>query len=204
MVSISRRSLALLALFVAFGFPMAPLRAAPTNPEILVNGLVQQALALIRDKQLSDDARNRQFAVLLDQNFDIPRISRFVLGRYGTGANADDLKAFNNLFGQWVVRLYSSRFKDYSGQTVKVTSWRPESDAGFLVQSELIDSDDSSTPIDWHVSKDNNGFKILDVEVEGVSMALTEREEFAAIIQRNGGSVASINQAMQQKLTAGD
>ncbi len=204
MISISRRSLALLALCVAFGFPVAPLRAAPATPEIMVNGLVQKAIALIGDKQLSDDARNRQFAILFDQNFDIPRISRFVLGRYSASANADDLKAFNDLFGQWVVRLYSSRFKEYSGETVKVTGSRPESDESFLVQSVLIDSDDSSTPIDWRVSKGNDGFKILDIEVEGVSMALAEREEFASIIQNNGGSVASINRVIEQKLTAGD
>ena len=52
------------------------------------------------------------------------------------------------------------------------------------------------------MNKGNNGLKIVDVEVEGVSMALTEREEFASIIQRNGGSVASLNQAMQQKLAS--
>ncbi len=54
------------------------------------------------------------------------------------------------------------------------------------------------------MSKGNDGFKILDIEVEGVSMALAEREEFASIIQNNGGSVASINRVIQQKLTAGD
>ncbi len=205
MVSMTRRSLALLALFVAFDFPIAPLRAASTNPKALVDGLVQQALALIRNKQLDDGARDRQFQALLDQNFDIPRISRFVLGRYWNAANADDLKAFNELFEQWVVRLYSTRFNDYSGETVNVTGARPESDTSYVVQSQLIHPDGSPpTQVNWQVNKGDNGFKILDVEVEGVSLALTEREEFASIIQRNGGSVASLNQAMQQKLASLD
>src|SRR5208282_3605951 len=166
-------------------------------------GLVQQALALIRNKQLNDAALEQQFKALLDQNFDIPRISRFVLGRYWTAANPDDLKDFNDLFEKWVVRLYASRFKDYSGETVAVTGARPESDTSYVVQSQLIHPDGSPPArVDWHVNRAASGFKIIDVEVEGVSMALTEREEFASIIQRNGGSVASLNQAMQQKLAS--
>ncbi len=203
MVSISRRSLALLALITTLVFPIVRLKAAPADPKALVEGLVQQALALIRNQKLDDEARDRQFKALLDQNFDIPRISRFVLGRYWTAANADDLKNFNNLFEQWVVRLYASRFKDYKGETVTVTAARPESDTSYVVQSQLIHPDGSPpAQLNWHVNKADNGLKIVDVEVEGVSMALTEREEFASIIQRNGGSVASLNQAMQQKLAS--
>jgi phospholipid transport system substrate-binding protein len=208
MTSVSRRSLAHLAMSVIFVFstmPVMPLRAESTEPEAFVNGLVQQALTLIRNKQLGDSAREQQFKTLLDQNFDIPRVSRFVLGRYWIMTDAQDLDAFNGLFEQWVVQIYSSRFKEYKDETVNVTGERPESDTSYVVQSQLIYPDGSSPPIqiDWLVSKEDNGFKILDVEVEGVSMAMTEREEFASIIQRSGGSVASLNQAMQQKLTTG-
>ncbi len=204
MVSISRRSLALMALITTFVFPVARLKAAASaDPKAMVEGLVRQALALIRNQKLDDGARDRQFTALLDQNFDIPRISRFVLGRYWNAASADDLKAFNDLFEKWVVRIYSSRFKDYSGETVAVTGARPESDTSYVVLSQLIHPDGSPpAQVNWQVNKGNNGLKIVDVEVEGVSMALTEREEFASIIQRNGGSVASLNQAMQQKLAS--
>jgi phospholipid transport system substrate-binding protein len=202
MVSASRRSLALLALFAAFGFSIVPLRAASTDPEAFVDDLVQRALVLIRDKQLSDSTRDKQFKALLAQNFDIPRIARFVLGRYWTTANAQDRNTFNDLYEQWVVRIYSSRFKDYSGETVKVTGARPESDTSYIVQSQLIHPNGSPpTNVNWRVRKEDNGFKILDVDVEGVSLALTEREDFESAIQRNGGSVASLNEAMQKKLT---
>jgi phospholipid transport system substrate-binding protein len=193
-----------MALIATFVFPVARLKAAASaDPKAMVDGLVRQALALIRDQKLDAGARERQFAALLDQNFDIPRISRFVLGRYWNVASADDLKAFNDLFEKWVVRIYSSRFKDYSGETVAVTGARPESDTSYVVQSQLIHPDGSPPArVDWHVNRAASGLKIIDVEVEGVSMALTEREEFASIIQRNGGSVASLNQAMQQKLAS--
>jgi len=180
--------------------------AAPaTDPAGFVNGMIQQALDILRDKQMTDADRQQKFSTMLNMNFDIPKISRFVLGRYWSTASDDDRNAFNQLFAEWVVRTYSQRFKDYGGENIKVLGSRAESDASFVVQSQLIHPDGSPpASVDWHVNKGADGsFKVVDVEVEGVSMALTEREEFSAVIQRNGGSVASLNQALQQKLASG-
>ena len=80
---------------------------------------------------------------MLHLNFDIPRISRFVLGRYWTTASDDDRNAFNGLFEEWVVRTYSQRFKDYGGENIKVLGSRAESDTSFVVQSQLIHPDGS-------------------------------------------------------------
>ena len=183
----------------------AQANAAPaTDPADFVNGMIQQALDILRDKQMTDDARQQKFSTMLHLNFDIPRISRFVLGRYWSTASDDDRNTFNGLFEEWVVRTYSQRFKDYGGENIKVLGSRAESDTSFVVQSQLIHPDGSPpASVDWHINKGPDGFKVVDVEVEGVSMALTEREEFSAVIQRNGGSVASLNQALQQKLASG-
>jgi phospholipid transport system substrate-binding protein len=209
---LTRRSF--LALAAAFGvwlaaFPITPgfaqaKAATVTDPAAFVDGMIQQALTILRNKQLPDDARQQQFSVMLHKNFDIPRIARFVLGRYWSTASDDDRNTFNGLFEQWVVRTYSQRFKDYGGENIKVTGSRPESDTSFIVSSQLIHPDGSPpATVDWHVNKAPDGFKVVDVEVEGVSMALTEREEFSSVIQRAGGSVASLNQALKSKLDSG-
>jgi phospholipid transport system substrate-binding protein len=216
---LTRISLPLLAL-AALGLSLAaPLTAAAqgrnaapaagpsqADPAAFVDGLVQQALQLLRDKQLSEAQRNLQFKNLLDAGFDIPRIARFVLGRYWTSANDTDRNAFGDLFEQWIVRTYSQRFKDYSGETVQVGSSRPESDTNFVVSSLIVHPNGNPpAKVEWHVRKGEDGhYKIVDVEVEGISMALTQREEFASVIQRNGGSVASLNDALRQKLQSGD
>jgi phospholipid transport system substrate-binding protein len=190
-------------------FPMAPgfaqaNAAPPSDPAAFVDGMIQQALTILRNKQMPDATRQQQFSVMLHKNFDIPKIARFVLGRYWTTASDDDRNTFNGLFEQWVVRTYSQRFKDYGGENIKVMGSRPESDTSFVVSSQLIHPDGSPpATVDWHVNKGPDGFKVVDVEVEGVSMALTEREEFASVIQRNGGSVASLNQALKDKLDSG-
>ncbi len=175
-----------------------------TDPAIFVNGMIQQGLAILRDKQMPEDLRERQFSVMLHKNFDIPRIARFVLGRYWSTASDEDSNTFNGLFEQWIVRTYSARFKEYGGENIKVTGSRPENDTSFVVQSQLIHPDGSPpADVNWHVNKEPDGLKVIDVEVEGVSMALTERDEFSAVIQRAGGSVASLNQALKDKLESG-
>lgn len=198
-----------LAVFpISPGFAQAkatPAKATtPSDPAAFVNGMIQQALAILRNKQITDAALQQQFSVMLHKNFDIPKIARFVLGRYWSTASDDDRNAFNGLFEQWIVRTYSARFKEYGGENIKVTGSRSESDTSFVVQSQLIHPDGSPpAAVDWHVNKGADGFKVVDVEVEGVSMALTERDDFSAVIQRSGGSVASLNQALKDKLASG-
>lgn len=175
-----------------------------TDPAAFVDGMIQQALAILRDKQITDAALQQQFSVMLHKDFDIPKIARFVLGRYWSTASDDDRNAFNGLFEQWIVRTYSARFKEYGGENIKVTGSRTESDTSYVVQSQLIHPDGSPpAAVNWHVNKGPDGFKVVDVEVAGVSMALTERDEFSSVIQRAGGSVASLNQALKDKLASG-
>lgn len=204
MLSTSRRSLSVLFVAAALLLWVAPVRATQTDPAAFVDGLVQQALTTLNNPQMSDAERQQRFSTLLQAGFDIPRIARFVLGRYWLSASDQDRNQFSHLFAQWVVRTYASRFKDYSGETVKVTGARVESPISYVVSSQILHPNGAPpTTIYWHVDKTGDGLKIVDVEVEGVSMALTEREEIASAIQRNGGTVAGLNQQLKQRLDGG-
>lgn len=204
MPPVSRRSLSVLVVAAALLLWTIPVRAEQTDPAAFVDGLVQQALAILRNPQMPDAQREEQFSTLLRSGFDIPRIARFVLGRYWLSASDQDRTRFSELFAQWVVRTYSARFKEYSGEIIKVTGARAESPTSYVVSSQLVHTNGAPpTTIYWHVSKMNGDLKIVDVEVEGVSMALTEREEIASVVQRDGGTVAGLNQQLQQRLNGG-
>src|SRR5258707_8280915 len=75
---------------------------------------------------------------MLDSKFDMPRISRFVLGRYWTTASDQDKQNFQKLFEDYVVRAYAARFSQYSGEQVKVIGARPESETVTLVTSQIL------------------------------------------------------------------
>ena len=85
-----------------------------------------------------------------------------------------------------------------------MTGSRPETADITVVSSEIIHPNgDPPVKVTWRVRKGASGYKIIDVGVEGVSMMLTQREEFASVIERNGGTVAGLTQAIEQKLRSG-
>lgn len=199
-----RRSLSLMVLVLAFVLPATASRAAPAaNAGAFIQTLVSQAIDLLNNKQMTAPDREQHFTTLLHENFDIPRIARFVLGRYWLTATPQERQEFTQLFGRWVVQTYSARFSEYKGETVKVTGSRAESPTSTMVSSQLIrPSGAPPAKVDWRVRNENGDYKIVDVDVEGVSMALTQRDEFASVIQRNGGTVASLNHMLEQKLAS--
>jgi len=199
----SRTSLMTLLIVMALASSVAAALALQAgDPSGLVNGLVSEAIANIKDKQEAAPDKDAKFRALLEAGFDIPRISRFVLGRYWNGATDEQRQRFSRLFEDWIVRSYSARFKDYGGQTVRVIATRPESETSTVVTSEF-GSPSGAPPIkvDWHVRKAAEGdYKVVDVSIEGISMALTERDEIAAVADRHGGTAEGLNHALEDAL----
>jgi len=133
----------------------------------------------------------------------MPRISRFVLGRYWLSASEPEKQEFQRLFEEYVVRAYATRFSAYSGQTVKVTGSRMEGQDDAVVSSQIVQPQGGPpVKVDWAVKKSGSDYRITDVSVEGVSMVLTQKQEFAAVIERSGGGIAGLNKAIQDKLGA--
>jgi len=200
-----REHLTLFATTIALVTALSPIEARALearDPPSLVTNLVSEAIDEVKQSQDSDEVRAQKFRALLEAGFDIPRISRFVLGRFWNAASDAERKQFTTLFEDWVVRTYSARFRDYSGQTIKVTGTRPESDTSSVVLSQFVNPNaPKPAKVEWHVRKEDDGaYKVVDVSVEGVSMALTERDEIAAVADRNGGTASGLNKALEQRL----
>jgi phospholipid transport system substrate-binding protein len=198
----SRRAVLGFVAVLAAGVAAAPIAQAASSKEAeaFITGLANQALKDLSDK-LPEPELEKRFKALLDKNFDMPRISRFVLGRYWNGATDKEKADFQSLFEAYVVRAYSIRFSEYSGETVKVTGSRSDSPENVVVASQITQPDNAPpVRVDWIVRKDGDAFHIADVSVDGVSMVLTQKQEFAAVIERSGGGVTALNKAIQDKL----
>ena len=192
---------------LTLGLAAATAMAAPAaDAGGFINELITKALRSLNNQQLSPEQRDTEFRQVLDQDFDMPRIARFVLGRYWNVADEQQRQNFQKLFEDYIVKAYGERFSQYSGEQVKITGSRPESDTVVLVSSQVLRTNGAApSKVDWRVRKDSSGgFKIVDIDVEGVSMLLTQREEFSSVIQRNGGDVAGLNKTLEEKLASGD
>jgi phospholipid transport system substrate-binding protein len=207
MTPMSRALRFLVVPFVALSLAAVAAMAAPAaDAPGFINDLLSKALSSLNDKQLSQQQRDKDFRDVLDRDFDMPRIARFVLGRYWNAADEQQRQSFQKLFEDYLVKAYGERFSQYSGEQVKITGSRSESDTVTLVSSQVLRPNGAPpAKVDWRVRKDNTGdYKIVDIDVEGVSMLLTQREEFGSVIQRNGGDVTGLNKTLEEKLASGD
>lgn len=192
----------ILALAFALAGPAPRALAGVQGPGAFMKDVSGQVLHLLGDKAKPAAEREKQFKTLVDQNFDLPRISRFVLGPSWRTASAQEKKEFDQAFRTYLINFYWSRFQQYSGQNLKVIGELPQSDKVTVVNTEIIQpAGHPPAKVDWTVVKEHNGYKIIDVSIEGISQVLTYRQEFAAVIQRNDGHVSALIAEINRKIS---
>ena len=163
-----------------------------------MNQLWNRAAELL-DNKTDPTIRQARFRQLFHEDFDGAGIARFVLGPYWRSASGQEQQEFIKLFENYVVFVYTARLAHFGGQTFKIRGSRRDGD-GAIVSTDVI-SPGSTSPLrmDWRVINDSGAYKINDVIIEGVSMAVTQRSEFASVVQRNGGQVRGLIALMREK-----
>ncbi len=193
--AISRILLILATVLVA---PIAvPHPAAAETPKALVETLGDKAIRSLTGN-VAREEREARFRSLLRDGFDVPAIARFTLGRYWNQANPAQQAEYLKLFEKFIVQAYAARFAEYSGEQFRVLGERADGNA-VVVQSEVFKPGNPPAKVDWRVATGAGDAKIVDVVVEGISMAVTQRSEFASVIQRSGGKVDGLLTALRQK-----
>ena len=173
---------------------------AADDPGQYVMKMTQSAINTLTDKSISQNSKETQFGELFDKNFDVPSISRFVLGKYWKQASLDQKKNFIKAFRNYVVKTYSSRFNEYSGEQLKLVDYENESNPKiFLVHTVLERQDAPVIKVDWRIGKKKDKFVILDIVIEGISLAVTQRSEFVAVIEQNNGSIDKLISLLIEK-----
>jgi phospholipid transport system substrate-binding protein len=194
-----RRSL-LTAAFIVLAGALAPAipAAAAADPAAVVSNLGSRALEVL-GKNAPQSQRVARFRELLREDFDVPEISRFVLGRYWNVATEEQRAEFVKLFEEYIALAYSTRLAEYTGETFKVTGSRPDA-GGAIVSSQIVrPAGAAPVKVDWRLTGRNGAYKISDVSVDGISMAVTQRSEFASVIQHNGGQVQGLITMLREK-----
>jgi phospholipid transport system substrate-binding protein len=194
-----RRSFLIAGLIlVAYSAGVTTPATAAADPAALISTLGSQALAVL-GKGTPPSQRVARFRELLREDFDVPGIARFVLGRYWNLATEEQRAEFVRLFEEYVALAYSTRLAEYAGETFKVMGSRPDAD-GAIVQSQIVrPAGQAPIKVDWRLTGRNGVYKISDVSVDGISMAVTQRSEFASVIQHNGGQVEGLIAMLRQK-----
>ena len=160
-----------------------------SGAEKFIASMATRALQFLANSGMSQDQKKSSFRGLLNDSFDLDTIGRFVLGRYWKTSSEAQRQEYLQLFRRMVVDVYAKRFGDYKGQNFETRGYRADGDKDTIVSSYIMPGEGPEVQVDWRVRYKNGRYQIVDVIVEGVSMSVTQRSDFAAVIQRGGGDV---------------
>jgi phospholipid transport system substrate-binding protein len=192
-----RRCAAAGALLVMILVLATPREASAQDARSFIATLGEQAIQVL-GPGVPEVQRQARFRELFRNDFDLPGIGQFVLGRYWRIATPQEQQDFLGLFQEYLVRAYSARLGAYGGEPFRVIGVRANGDETVII-SEIVRRNGGPIAVDWYLIG-RGPFKITDVYVGGVSMKVTQRDEFASVIQRNGGRVEALIAQLRQKL----
>jgi len=175
--------------------------AGDKTAQVFIEGLADEAVQALTAEGVSRDERVTRFREMLSQNFDVPVIGRWVLGRYWRTATDAEKEEYLQLFEDYIVITYVERFDQYSGEVIKVVKSVSDPGKDSLVFSEIHrPTGGEPIRIDWRVRSQSDIYKIIDVYVEGISMSQSQRKEFTSVIRSRGGKVAGLIDVLRTKV----
>jgi len=171
---------------------------AAESPSEFIERLARTAISTLTESALSLEERQDRFRMMLRNGFDIDAVSRFLLGPFRRKASDDELLSFREALEDNVVATYAWRFGAYNGQRFEVTGFRDGRRGRKIVNSVIEPVDGSeSISVDWTLSPHDDTWRIFDISIEGLSMLVTQRDEYASVIRRNGGEIGALTKALK-------
>ena len=179
-----RISVYLISLFI---FVHTSLLAYSANPKDFVNELVNDAISKLSDKNLDKNQKSNFIEQVAIENVDINALGLYTLGELRKSSSENDIDNYQKSFEKYFLKSLTSRLSDYSSSKFEVLSDEKKSAKYTIVSSKVIPSDGGpEIKIDWRIyTKNPEKPLIRDLIVEGLSLAKTQKEEFASILNSN-------------------
>ena len=195
----------LLALLFVFGvFSAAPALAEET-PATFMQSLQDDAIKQLGDTSIPEEEREARFRELFNTYLDVPAIGKFVAGRYWKGADKVERTNFLNVFEDVMVQRFLPIFAENSDLRLMFDGYRKHAkhDGMFIVNSRLPRKTGEEVKVSWIVRHSGDKKKVLDIVIEGTSMALTLRSEYSAFLKKNGKKLANLTASLRDKVEQG-
>jgi len=175
--------------------PVAVAHSALAERDAAAEGFVSveanRALQILGDHNLSIDAKKKAFRAFVDEVADVPTITGYVLGKYRRNVTDDQYRAFSVAFREFANTVYETRLNTYKGEVLKVTASIVRRPGDAIVTSEVVGGQ-TKQPIKvlWRVLKSSEGrWHAVDVQVEGVWLAVTEQQDFVSTLDNAHGDI---------------
>jgi phospholipid transport system substrate-binding protein len=178
------------ALAICFlGIALTPaLEAQDEDAGAFLESLNRTAFEKLADPALSRAEKERNFRGMFREGFDLPAISRFVLGKYWRKADTAQRDAFLDAFEELHMRRFLPMFAEISDKAISIKKIQPDAknDSLQLVSSVISRSEGEDIAVVWRIRHKDDKYKVLDIVAEGVSMAISLRHEYGTVVKANG------------------
>ena len=153
----------------------------------VVERLHSTLLAVMKDgDKVGYQGRYDRLAPVIKSSFDMPFISRTVLGKYWEGLDKEQRSRFVDAFTQLSIATYAANFNRYSGEHFKSIPEKEVEGGRILVQSQLIKSDGGQVQLDYLLHRTANQWRIVNIIAEGVSDLALKRADYSAFLKSKG------------------
>ena len=148
----------------------------------------------ILNSNLDKDSKSKQLEEIALKTVDIKGIAYYTIGNYRKKLEGKTKQKYLNLFEKYFLKSFTSRLTDHSNPKIEVLEAEVLNSKYTIIKSVLLATTERpEVKIDWRVyTKDPNRLLIRDLSIEGLSLARTQKEEFAAILESNNGELSAL------------
>jgi phospholipid transport system substrate-binding protein len=179
----------------------APARAdAVSEGQQLIRSMGDTVIAIVSNRAMPKAQREERFRQIYRANFDHAIIAASVMGPAWKSASPEARQEYLGVFETYISKVYAAQLSTYSGEKFDVTKGEPDGN-GSTIESRIVDSKSGRiVDIKWRVRPTEGKMKVRDVLIENISMAQTQRREFAAVLQQRGGKAEGLIAAIREKI----
>jgi phospholipid transport system substrate-binding protein len=181
-------------LFMSLALPLAlapSLALAASTAESYVSKVGNGVIAAARNNSVS------QFRSLLRANADIAAIAIYSLGPYRKSLTSDVKAEYYGLVENYIAKVFQQNAKKLAGQGLEVRDTKDAGDS-VLVRSVLNFGGNGTVPVTWRLVKRGGGYRIFDVNVDGIWLASTQKTNFVSVLKKNNGKMSALLDYLRQ------
>ena len=161
--------------------------SAESNAEAFVLKLTDEAKIIFNDKSLNKDSRIKKLNDLSSKYLDLEALAGYTLGDYREKATNSERENFNKLFREYFIKNMSSKLNDFADQDLKIIDSKKINENNIIVSTKIFSKKDAQEiAVEWRIFTKDSKLLARDLVVEGLSLARTQKEEFASIIASKG------------------
>lgn len=170
--------------------------------EEFVKNTTQEGLVEIINSKASQAERNARFEKLFNSALDLKFIGRFVLGRYWKTASNEQRDRFIDVYRKLNVQTWSKRFDEFKGKEFIFKGTTPSSSSNQIFVNSIVPMDQGQPAnVVWRVKQEGDKFKIVDIIIENVSLAITARNEYSAFIKKSPKGIEGLIADLENKIS---